>query len=71
MGATKKKSRHNTFKSQLKYAPKTPTQIILSKGVTTYLITNSPNETPTGLIIILGTKVLAIFPFRHTFPLSC
>lgn len=38
---------------------------------TTYLITDFSNETPTGLIIILGTKVLAIFPFIHTFPLSC
>lgn len=79
-GSQEKKSRHNTFKSWLKMHPKSPTQIFWAKAVfpllfhhrqTTYLITNFSNETPTGLTIILGTEVLAIFPFIHTFPLSC
>lgn len=86
MGLTKTKSRYNKFKSWLKDAPKIPYTNILSKGSvptailpgilwqwgeTTYLITDFSNETPTGLITILGTEVLAIFPFIHTFPLSC
>lgn len=81
MGVTKKKSRHNTFKSWLKDAPKIPppTNIMSKSRVptvihqreTTYLITNFSNETPPGVIIILGTEVLVIFPLIHTLPLSC